>query len=99
MEEAAMARRRSAPAPRLFASGRWQARVRDPLTNRLVAIGTFETREEAERAQVLAMADQQRGSWRAPDTGRQTFGFWVEHYLSTTGHLRPKTRESYESTL
>jgi integrase len=94
-----MSRRRTAPAPRRFDSGRWQARVRDPLTNRLVGIGTFDTKAEAENAQVLAMADQQRGSWRPPEAGRQTFGYWAKRYLATTAHLRPKTKANYESTL
>jgi integrase len=94
-----MSRRRTAPAPRQFDSGRWQARVRDPLTNRLVAIGTFDTKAQADKAQLLAMADQQRGAWRPPDAGRQTFGHWASRYLATTAHLGPKTRANYESTL
>ncbi len=94
-----MSRRRTAPAPRRFGSGRWQARVRDPFTNKLLAIGTFDDRDAAERAQVFAMADQARGSWRPPSGGRETFGQWADRYLATTAHLRPKTRANYESTL
>jgi hypothetical protein len=33
--------RRTSGALRQLPSGRWQARVRDPLTNRLVTLGTF----------------------------------------------------------
>jgi integrase len=73
--------------------------VRDPLTNQLITLGTFETREDAENAQILAMADQQRGTWLPSDAGRETFGYWAERYIATTSHLRPTTRENYASTL
>jgi len=45
------------------------------------------------------MADQQRGSWRPPEAGRQAFDYWAKRYLATTAHLRPKAKASYESTL
>ena len=92
-------RRRTAPAPRQMPSGNWQVRVRDPLTNRLITLGSFASRDLAERAQVLAMADQERGAWRPPNAAKQTFATWADRYLATTSHLRPKTRANYESTL
>jgi len=92
-------RRRTAPAPRHLPSGKWQARVRGPLTDQLVTLGTFDSKAEADKAQLLAMADQQRGAWRPPAAGKQTFGWWAERYLTTTAHLRPKTRANYRSTL
>jgi hypothetical protein len=69
------------------------------LTNRLVAVGMFGSRDAAEHAQVFAVADQQRGAWRPPSAGKETFGVWADRYPATTVHLRPKTRANYESAL
>ena len=42
-----MTGRRTAGSVRKRASGRWQARLRDPATERMVSLGTFTTKAEA----------------------------------------------------
>lgn len=53
-----MTRRRTSGSVRQRASGRWQARVRNPLSGQMVALGTFGTKADADRAAALAVADQ-----------------------------------------
>ena len=79
------------PRPRQLPSGRWQSRVRDPLTGRLVPLGTFESRDDAQRAAGLALADQARGAWVDPRAGQLQFADWVEQWRRTVVDLRAST--------
>lgn len=65
-------RRRVSGSVRRRPSGRWQARLRDPLTNALVSLGTFPSKADADRSLALALADQTRGAWVDPRRGETT---------------------------
>lgn len=91
--------RRIAGAVRQLPSGRWQARVRDPITNRLVSLGSFTTAAEADAALSRASTDQVRGAWVRPERSRLTLGEWSERWYATTTNLRPSTRASYRYAL
>ena len=94
-----MARRRTSGSVRQRPSGRWQARVRDPLSGQMVSLGTFGTKADADRAAALAMADQTRGAWVDPDRGRRTVADYAWAWLAERPNLRPRTRELYEGLL
>jgi integrase len=87
--------RRTAGAVRKLPSGRWQTRLRDPLTYRMVSIGTFATARRASDALAEAQTDQHRGAWVAPERSRTTVGEWAERWFASTGHLRPNTQALY----
>jgi integrase len=94
-----MARRRTSGSVRQRSSGRWQARVRDPLTGAMVALGTFATKADADRAVTLALADQSRGAWVDPGRGRLLLSDYAWEWLAERPQLRPRTRELYEGLL
>jgi integrase len=76
---------------------RWRARYLGPdghERNR-----TFERRVDAERFLVATEADKLRGGWVDPPLGKTTFAEWAGQWSSTVVHLKPKTREGYESLL
>ena len=91
-----MAGRRTSGSVRQRSSGRWQARVRDPLTGRMIGLGTFDRKADADRALTLAMADQARGSWVDPARGRLLLGDYATAWLTDRPQLRPRTRELYQ---
>ncbi len=74
-------------------SGRWQARVRAPLSGAVVALGTFVTKADADRAVSLALADQTRGAWVDPGRGRRLVADYAWTWLSERPQVRPRTRE------
>ena len=94
-----MARRRTSGSVRQRTSGRWQARVRNPLTGRMVALGTFRTKADADRAVTVALANQSRAAWIDPSRGRRLLGDYAWAWLSERPQLRPRTRELYEGLL
>lgn len=94
-----MAQRRTSGSVRQRPSGRWQARVRDPLSGQMVSLGTFGTKADADRAAALAVADQTRGAWVDPDRGRRTVDDYAWAWLAERPKLRPRTRELYEGLL
>ncbi len=94
-----MARRRTSGSVRQRPSGRWQARVRDPVSGRLTSVGTFATKADADRAIALAMADQSRAAWVDPARGRLLLGDYAKAWLGERPQLRPRTRELYEGLL
>lgn len=94
-----MAGRRTSGSVRQRSSGRWQARVRDPLTGRMVGLGTFERKADADRSLTLAMSDQARGSWVDPARGRLLLGDYATSWLADRPQLRPRTRELYQGFL
>jgi integrase len=91
--------RRTTGAVRQLPSGRWQARVRDPLTGQLVAIGTYKDKRAADDAVGGARVEQSHGEWVAPEMKRVTVEAWAERWYATTAHLRPNTRASYRMLL
>ncbi len=94
-----MARRRTTGSVRKRESGQWQARLRDPATGRLVSLGTFHTKGEADRVLTLALADQARGAWVDPSRGRVTVDEYGKRWLADHPQLRPRTQELYEGLL
>ena len=95
-----MASRRQSGSVRRLPSGRWQARIRDPLTNELLSIGIFRTKAGADQAVALAVADQTRGSWVDPRRSRVTLSDYATFWLRTRPKpLSPRTLELYEGLL
>lgn len=94
-----MAGRRTSGSVRQRSSGRWQARVRDPLTGRMIGLGTLVTKGDADRALTLAWADQTRGAWVDPARGRLSVADYATNWLADRPQLRPRSRELYEGIL
>ena len=69
--------------------------VRDPMSGRLVGLGTFATKGAADKALALALADQTRGGWVDPARGRVTLADYSISWLDDR-RLRPRTQELYE---
>jgi hypothetical protein len=65
------------------------------MTGRLVGLGTFATKGDADKA--LALADQTRGGWVDPARGRVTLADYAISWLDDR-RLRPRTQELYEGT-
>lgn len=80
-------------------SGRWQARVRDPLDGRLVSLGTYSTKVEAERALASGLTEQASGGWVRPGAGTPQLEQYANAWLRDRAGLRPRTRELYEGLL
>jgi integrase len=88
--------RRRFGSVRKLASGRWQARYRDPLTGQLrAAKETFETKTDADLALTLIEADISRGKWSDPDADKVNFGEFATAWLKDR-KLEESTRERYE---
>ena len=58
---------------------------------------TFKRKVDAQRFASTVEADIARHDWVDPQRGRLPFEQWAERWISTTTHLKPKTRESYRS--
>lgn len=78
-------------------NGRWEASYRDP--QRKERVKTFTTRREADRWLATVKTDVARGEFIDPRLARSRFRDWADEWMSTTAHLRPKTRAGYESDL
>jgi hypothetical protein len=87
--------RRHAGAIRKLPSGRYQARLRDPLTNRLITLGSFPSVADADAAITKARTEQSRGAWVRPERMKTTVGDWCERWYETTTDLRLSTRKLY----
>lgn len=94
-----MTRRRTSGSVRQRPSGRWQARVRDPVSGRLTSVGTFASKADADRAVAVSVADQSRAAWVDPARGRLLLSDYARAWLAERPHLRPRTRELYEGLL
>lgn len=94
-----MAGRRTSGSVRKRSSGKWQARVRDPLTGHMASLGTFETKADADRALAVAFAKQTKGDWIDPARGRVPLVDYANQWMSDRAQLRPRTRELYEGLL
>lgn len=73
-------RRRTAGSVRRLPSGRWQARIRDPRTNLLESLGSYDTKGDADRAVAMATTDGLRGQWARPALGRRRLAEWVDEW-------------------
>ena len=78
-------------------SGRWRARYRDS-TGREHA-RHFQRKTDAQRWVAAHTASVDRGDWIDPALSRTTIEEWSAVWLQTKSHLRPKTRDKYESGL
>ena len=90
-----MAGRRTSGSVRKRSSGRWQARVTDPTTGRLVGLGTFPTKAQADRKLAAALTDQARGGWVDPGRRKTRLADYALDWLDERP-LRPRTRELYD---
>lgn len=64
-----------------------------------MALGTFATKKEAERALHDTCIEQARGMWVDPRVGKVSFGEYASQWLEQRSTIRPHTRESYASHL
>jgi len=76
---------------------RWQVRYVDPSGKERAR--NFSRKADAEKFLVTVEADKLRGEWVDPRLSKVAFGEWVERWWGTTAHLKPYTREGYESLL
>lgn len=60
---------------------------------------SFKRKTDAQRYASTVEADLARHDWVDPQRGRKPFGDWARAWSATTTHLKPKTRESYDSIL
>lgn len=60
---------------------------------------TFKRKVDAQRYANTVEADIVRHDWVDPQRGRRLFREWANQWIDTTGHLKPKTSESYRSIL
>ncbi|MCP4306392.1 MAG: site-specific integrase [bacterium] len=83
--------------PRTTPAGhrRWEVVYRGP--DKRQRTKTFKRKTDAQRYANTVEADLLRHDWVDPQRGRQPFREWAERWSATTTHLKPKTRESYES--
>ncbi len=95
-----MKTRRISGSIRQLPSGRWQARYRDPSTNRLVAApGTFGTKADADAWLATVRADVLRGSWVDPNAGRVKLAEYSSTWLERRPDLAERTAELYAHLL
>ena len=76
---------------------RWQVRYVDPSGRERAR--NFSRKSDAGKFLVTVEADKLRGDWVDPRLSRITSGEWMERWWGTTSHLKPYTREGYESLL
>lgn len=93
-------RRNTGGNVRKLPSGRYQVRVRDQATNRLVPLGTCATKADADAKLRVALSQQERGSWISPHAGTDTVGEYVADWITNNRRITsPRTRERYEGAL
>src|SRR5680860_1715000 len=82
---------------RTLPSGRHQALVRDPLTNKQESLGTFPSKAAADRAIREADARRSRGEWVSPQQSRTRFATYATEWLADKkATKRPNTYKGYE---
>lgn len=79
------------------AKDRWQVRYVDPRGRERAK--NFSRKSDAERFLVSVETDKLRGEWVDPRLAKITFREWTNRWWGTTSHLKPYTREGYESLL
>jgi len=77
--------------------GKWRARYRDATGKERAR--HFDRKADAERWVAASTASIARGDWVDPAKARVTVDEWSQVWLATKAHLRPRTREKYESAL
>lgn len=77
--------------------GKWQARYYDPSGRQRAQ--AFARKSDAKAFLATVATDKRRGEWVDPRLGLATFGDFAEDWFSTTVHLKPSTRASYEMLL
>lgn len=82
---------------RRAASGRWQARYRDPSGRERAR--NFTRKVDADRFLIGVESDKLRGQWIDPEAGRIRLSELAERWYATTAPLKPKTRNGYRSLL
>lgn len=92
------ARRRRFGHVRQLPSGRWQASY-EVDGQRYNADHTFLSDRQADQYLVLIESQLLRCEWVVPTLRKAPFGEFADKWYATTGHLSPKTRESYDSVL
>jgi integrase len=78
-------------------NGKWRARYRDPAAKEHAK--HFDRKADAERWLAAAQNAIARGDWIDPAESRITVAEWSKVWTATKSHLKPKTRESYDSVL
>ena len=73
----------------------YQVRYRDP--DRAQRAQLFEKKAEAVAFANSVETDIQRDNYLDPAKGKVSLAQWSEEWFATTRHLKPKTREGYES--
>ncbi|MER6479936.1 tyrosine-type recombinase/integrase [Streptomyces filamentosus] len=92
-------RRRRFGTVRQLASGRWQARYRDPLSGETKsAPQTFVTKTDADVWLTTIEAEIIRGTYQAPDAGKVEFGPYADDWLKHR-KLEDRSRERNEGVL
>lgn len=94
-----MAARRQSGAIRKLPSGRYQARAREVGTGKLVPLGTFRTKADADLAVKAAETEMVKGGWIDPARGRVTLVEYTDRWLGERSGIAPRTREIYKSLL
>ena len=74
---------------------RWYVRYRDPSGEQRTK--TFDRRIDAERYLTGIESSKLSGSYVDPARSRVTVGEWTDRWLAGQAHLKPTTRERYES--
>ncbi len=74
---------------------KWQVRYIDPTGRERSK--TFSRKVDAEKFAVHVEAQKQRAEWVDPDRSATSFAEWAKVWLDTRTHLKPKTRDGYES--
>jgi integrase len=77
--------------------GMWRARYRDASGKERAR--HFARKADAERWLAAQASSIARGDWVDPAKARVTVAEWSQVWLATKAHLRPRTREKYESAL
>ncbi|HUG85632.1 MAG TPA: hypothetical protein VMM13_13780, partial [Euzebya sp.] len=97
---AGKARRNRGGTVRKLTSGRYQVRVRDQATNRLVSIGTYPRKADADAALRAALTEQDHGTWINPEVGGESVAAYAQRWIRQNPRITsPRTRERYDGVL